>query len=527
MAFIRSGILAVELGSNWLHLIHGKVVGQRLTVYDFATEELLVSNPENAAQQLESLVQRKGLRSSSTAVALSGPEVVHRLLDFPPMPLKELGPVVGREMQAVVGVGGDGMVFDWEVVEEIESAGVKQMRVLVAMARGSQVDGTLQLLERCHLKPALFTTAPISLLRSLRYVGGEGRGLRAVLYLGGQRGYLLGVQDGGWSFYREFSSKSSEGRVDALVNEALRESHRALLYHRQHHRGHGEMSFLLSGENGLEELQVRLQREMEVQGEIVQPGPALDLAPLEERADIFRAVFPSFMIPLGLVGAVAQPGINLAPKTMRKSIARRPSVDMSFLARPLVAVIVLLFLLGVHLFLARTEGRYQRLLEKRAALYTEWVPAIQAAADSRGLHDNEKLLEQSLGSSRIGKTSWVVLFKVLSRIVPPDLALQSMTLQRGREDWRIALKGQVVSLDSFTAQSTFNHFYQDLKRSPHLKKLKLLPLKVSTVMERVEEQVTENQEESEVDEASQTEVEQEPIKKTKVQFELLAHSRGI
>ena len=528
MAFGASGVLAIEMGSNRLHLILGAVSGPRLTVHDFTTEELLISNPENVAQQLEALVQRKGLRSSSTALALSGPGVVHRLLDFPSMPLSELGIVVGREMRTVAGPGGKDVVFDWEVIEEIGSGGLKQIRVLVAMAPRSQVDEALRLLERCHLKPALLTTSPISLLRSLRFVQGEGMGLRAVLYMGGRQGYLLGVKDGVWSFQREFSSRPSEGGVDALRGEALREANRALLYYRQRHREVGEITFLLGGENKLEDLQTRLQREMGVQGEIVQPGPALDLTPLGERASIFRDIFPSFMIPLGLVAATAvQEGINLAPKAVRKPVARRLNIDLSFLYRPALPVILLLLFLGVHLILVRTEHHYQKLLEERAALYVQWLPAIRAAEESRGLRDNERLLAQSLGSSRIGETSWVVLFKVLSRLVSPDLILQSMSLQRDKEEWLITLKGQVVSLDLYTAQATFNRFYQDLKRSPLLERIELLPLNVSTIMERAGGPAGEKTGPSAAGTDAQTKAEGEQIKKTKVQFEVRGYSKGI
>jgi len=479
LALSTASVLAIEMGSSQIRLVQGAMSGSRLSVSDFAMEELLVSNPEDIAQQLEVLVQRKGLQSSPAALALSGPEVVHRLLDFPTMPLRELAPVVEREIRAVGGVAGKEVVFDWEVIEESDSANLGQLRVLVAIAPKSQVDGTLQLLERCHLRPALFTTAPISLLRSLGFVDGEAMGLRAVLYIGDQHGYLLGVKDGRWSFYREFSGKPSD--ANALIEEALREANRALLYYRQRHREEGGIIFLLAGEGGLDDLAARLRREMGVDGKVVRAGRALDLTPLEERANIFRDVFPSFMIPIGLVAAFAQRGVNLVPKTARKTAAARPTIDMASLSRPLFPAILVLLLLAVHLVIVSTERYYQRLLEGRTALYNQWLPAIRAAEESRALHDNEKLLAQSLGSRRIGETSWIALFKVLSRLVPPELVLQSVSLQRDKNEWLIVLKGRAVSSDSFAAQAAFNRFYQGLKSSPPLEKIELLPVDVATV----------------------------------------------
>ena len=530
MAFGTSGVLGIELGSKQIRIVHGGVSENLLSVYDFAAEESLVANPENAAQQLGLLIERKRLRSYPVALTLSGPGVAHRLLDFPPMPLSELALVVEREMRAVGGLGGGDVVFGWEVIEETDSGKLKQLRVLVAIAPKLQVDSAQQILAQCRLKPALFTTPPISLLRSLRFVQGEESGSRAVLYVGDQQGYLLGVKDGVWNFYREFSSRTSDRGRDAFLEEAVREANRALLYHRQRYREGGEMGFLFCGEKGFEELQVRLQRETGVQGEAVRPGAGLDLAPLGERAKIFQDLFPSFIIPLGLVAAAHLPaGINLAPKAARKTVSRRPNIDLSFAARPAWAVILLLVFLGLHLAFVFTERRYQRLLDGRAALYAQWSPAIQGAEESRALRDNEKLLALAIGSGRVGETSWVVLFKVLSRLAPPDLILQSMSLQKEKDkgEWLVTLKGQVVAPDSYSAQATFNRFYQGLKGSPQFERIELLPLDISTLTERVENQAAKKPEAQATEAVAQSKTEAVEVKKTKVQFEVRAQSKGI
>lgn len=529
MAFGTSGVLGIELGSDQLRVIHGALSGNLLKVYDFAREEILISNPENVPQQLESLVERKGLRSYPVALTLSGPGVVHRLLDFPSMPLNELAVVVEREMRLVGGTAEE-IVFDWEVIEEQDSGSLKEVRVLVAIAPKSQMEQAQGLLTRCRLKPALFTTPPISLLRSLRFVQRGGEGLHAILYVVGQQGYLLGVKDGAWSFYREFSSRSADKGSETLLDEAVREANRALLYHRQRYRDGGEMGFLLSGEKSLEELQLRLQRETGIQGEVVRPGPELDLTPLAERGNIFRDLFSSFLIPLGLVAAAYLPaGVNLVPKALRRSVSRRPSIDLSFFQRPALVLILLLVFLGVHLILVFTEHYYRGLLEQRNALYAQWAPAIQAAEESRVLRENEKLLAQSVGSSRGGETAWTVLFKALSRLAPHDLVLHSMSLQRDKEKgmWLVALKGQVVSTDSYTAQTAFNRFYQGLKSSPYFAQVELLPLDISSLTERVESQSTKTSGTTPPEATAKTRTEAPEIRKTKVQFEVRAQTKGI
>ncbi|OGQ82701.1 MAG: hypothetical protein A3G40_10040 [Deltaproteobacteria bacterium RIFCSPLOWO2_12_FULL_57_22] len=550
MIFGSAGIIAVDLDSNQLRLIHGSVSGPSLKVYDFAAQELFTANPENVAQQLEILLRPWRVGASSAALVLSGPEVVHRVLEFPPIPLKELGAVVGREIRHLGEIGGKELVFDWEVIEEAQAGNLEQMRVLVALAPKSQVDATLELLRRCRLKPALITTTPISLLRSLKYIRGERAGLEVALYLGRQQGYLLGLRHGAWSFLREFSSRSSEAEGEGLLEEAVREARRALLYYGpenpqrdqafehvrearralryygQRQRGEQKITFVLGGENRLEALSVRLQRELGVAAEIARPAGSLDLDSLGKRASSFREAFPAFLSAIGLIAASAQRGINLAPKVSRKAVARQLDFDISFFQRPVWLLALFLLLVGVQGTLAWSESKYRRLLEERISLYAQWIPVAQAAEDSRALHENEKLLHGALGENRLADTSWVVLFKTFSRLVPPDLVLHALSVRRDQGKWQVALKGEVISVDLYSAQVAFHRFYQSLKSSRGLEGIELLPLHVSTVTETAPASAKVVAANAKAAESEKVEAPTTEIKKTKLQFELRANLSG-
>ena len=526
MIFGSAGIIAVDLDSNQLRLIHGSVSGPSLKVYDFAAQELFTANPENVAQQLEILLRPWRVGASSAALVLSGPEVVHRVLEFPPIPLKELGAVVGREIRHLGEIGGKELVFDWEVIEEAQAGNLEQMRVLVALAPKSQVDATLELLRRCRLKPALITTTPISLLRSLKYIRGERAGLEVALYLGRQQGYLLGLRHGAWSFLREFSSRSSEAEGEGLLEEAVREARRALRYYGQRQRGEQKITFVLGGENRLEALSVRLQRELGVAAEIARPAGSLDLDSLGKRASSFREAFPAFLSAIGLIAASAQRGINLAPKVSRKAVARQLDFDISFFQRPVWLLALFLLLVGVQGTLAWSESKYRRLLEERISLYAQWIPVAQAAEDSRALHENEKLLHGALGENPLADTSWVVLFKTFSRLVPPDLVLHALSVRRDQGKWQVALKGEVISVDLYSAQVAFHRFYQSLKSSRGLEGIELLPLHVSTVTETAPASAKVVAANAKAAESEKVEAPTTEIKKTKLQFELRANLSG-
>ncbi len=521
------GVLGIEMGVEHLRLVHGTNAGKVLRLHDFESEESLTANPENVAQQLEVLVARKGYRSWPVALSLSGPGVVHRLLDFPFMPLNELAVVVQREMRSFEG--GEEVTIDWEVTDEVVSGDLKQLRVLVALAPRSQVDEARQLLDRCHLKPALITTAPTSLLRALKLVEGGTKGLRVFLFLGSQEGYLLGAMNGVWSFYREFSSGGSEGEIHHYVGEAMKEAHRALLYHRQHFSDGGGLNFLLAGERGLEELKARLKNEMDSEGEIVRPGPSLDFTALKERAQFFQDEFPRFIIPLGLVAATnVKRGINLIPEIARASVRNWPTVNLSFLKQPVSMMMIVLILTAFHFYLVRAERHYRDLLSYRKALYAQWLPAIEVAKKGRALHENQRLLSESLSVNQMNEPPppWVKLFKTLSRLAPPDLIFTTLSVGRNNGQWQINLKGEVVSSEAYDAQLAFSDFYRSLKGSLGLEEIELLPLKMSTLKETGPVSG-----ETEPDMPPRGEVppggQRTEMEKTKIQFEVRGQMRSL
>lgn len=526
MPFGTSGIIALDLTSGRLRLLHGAVSGASLRVYNFAAEDLFTTNAENVAHQLGATLQRAGIRSSAAAVVLSGPEVVHRVLEFPPMSLKELEPVVAREIRLLGETAGKDVVFDWELIGESQEGSLERLRVLVAIAPKSQVDATVETLKACRLKPVLVTTIPLSLLRALKFIGGEAVGFRVVLYLGTEQGYLLGLRHGAWGFLREFSGRSKDSEGEGFLEEATREASRAFLYFGQRHREEQKIAFLLGGEQRLDALKVRVQQELGADAEVVRPGHFVDLTPLKQRAGAFRDSFPGFLVTLGLVAASAQSGINLAPKALRRVVRFRPQFDLTFFQRPAWLFLAFLLLIGVQWFLNLSEAKYRKLLEDRVALYAQWVPAGQRAEEGRGLHENERLLARALGESRAADTSWATLFKWLSRLVPPDLVLQSVSLRSDQGKWQAQLRGEVIAPDFYSAQAAFNRFYRALKDSSQVEAVDLLPLRISTVTELAPVAVNIAQTSAEGAGAEKGEAARREVKKTKVEFELRARWSG-
>lgn len=517
-------ILGVYLGSKGLLVVRGSASDSGFTVTDFVHDEILVRHAETVTQQLRGLIESRRLRSSLAAFGLSGPQVLHRLLELPPIPIKELGPIVAREMRAAGAMEAEEVVFDWELVERGDKAAAKGVRVLAAIAPRSQVEQILEMAAQCLLRATLVTTVPIALLRSLRFLNDGANGVKAVIYMGQREGHLLGVENGSWGFHRDFSSRVAEGGDSKLDDEALREANRAILYSRQRYGDKAEMGFLVSGETGVKEVQQRLQRELGARAEVVRPAGNLDLTSLGGRAAAFRDDFPQWIIPLGLAAAATRRGINLLPeKTARRPVTWRPSIKLPAMDRPLLPIVVLGALLVAHFLLVRSERYYRRLLGERVALYAQWLPVTRAAEESRELRENERLFAQHLDRDHFGDTRWALLFKVLSRIAPSELTLQSMTLQRESEKWLVTIKGEVVSLDPYAGQTAFNRFYQGLKVSSYFERVDLGPPVVSTVSQRIEGAAKTGPS----GDADEKAADSREVKKTKIAFEIRAYTAEV
>jgi hypothetical protein len=183
-------------------------------------------------------------------------------------------------------------------------------------------------------------------------------------------------------------------------------------------------------------------------------------------------------------------------------------------------------MVGVQWLLHSSQAKYRKLFEDRVALYAQWMPVAQWAQESRGLYENEKLLAGVLGESRAADASWVTLFKWLSRLVPPGLVLQSVSLKTDQGKWQAQLHGEVIAPDLYSAQAAFNRFYRALKDSPRVEKLDVLPLRVATVTELAPLAVDVARTRADGGEAQKGEAARREIKKTKIEFELRASWSG-
>jgi type IV pilus assembly protein PilM len=129
-----------------------------------------VLDPAAVGAAITELWRQTGLRSRDVRVGLTGSRVVVRVIDMPAMPDDELGGAVRFSAADHIPIPLDEAVLDHAVLEAappVEPGGPPMVRVLVAAAHRSALDGLLAAVSAGGLRVAAVDLVPFGLVRAL------------------------------------------------------------------------------------------------------------------------------------------------------------------------------------------------------------------------------------------------------------------------------------------------------------------------------------------------------------------------
>src|SRR5439155_9115746 len=133
-----------------------------------------VLDPAAVGAAITELWRQTGLRSRDGRVALTGSRVVVRVIDMPAMPDDELGGAVRFSAADHIPIPLEEAVLDHAVLEPVppvEPGGPPLVRVLVAAAHRSALDGLLAAVAAGGLRAVAVDLVPFALVRALRHTG--------------------------------------------------------------------------------------------------------------------------------------------------------------------------------------------------------------------------------------------------------------------------------------------------------------------------------------------------------------------
>ena len=443
--------IGIEITSSQIKLLEMDASTIPPRVFRFSFINLLTSHPENIFQQMRAALSNLNLRTKKARMAINSSSL-HHLIPLPPMPAKEMGVVVERELKEAMTVPLPEMAFGYRIMGEEREKKI----VLAAAAPSSFVSEQVRFLQDLRLIPELITTAPIAIFNCLRLMEGSNQGVVGHIHLGDAEGHILVLRDGRWAFYRGFPRSPT-------TEETLSEIHRSLLYFRQQLREEEIGRVFLSG-TGIDVLEKELGEALKV--EVGPFLPSLDLSPLKGRVNEFRQILPEFTIPLGLAGKRAKDTLTLlGPRVLQKNYG-------AVLKKAAMAGIVASALtIGVgYAWLSNEISAYNKILQEKRTDLKRLEPSA-AAQKERELYGKHLALLRNFDYHLL----WTELLRELSLLAPQEMAFQALTLKREGDKIKVVIKGEVFVPRDSRDQGTFNRFYSQMVSSPFLSQVEVDP----------------------------------------------------
>lgn len=457
--------VAIEVNSSRIRAVEIDASTNPPKVHRFVSLDLFSSHPDNISKQIRSALLRMGIRTKRARVAIEE-DCIYHLASLPPVPRKEMGIVVKRELESTPEGGIEGKVVGWQILGSDE-AGKKL--VLIAAASSPSIRKRESLLQDLGLSPDIITSAPVALFNALKLIPEIDRSACLLVHLQKSKAYLIFVKEGIWAFHREVAWTGGS------VAELLKEIDRSLHYFRYQFGGGEVERVFISGE-GTKELKERISEALGHKLDLF--CPVLDLNTLKGRAPEFRQIIYEFAIPIGLAGKRARDCLNLLdPAKARR--ARLPSLK-KVVAMGIVIVILLTGL--AYGALSRAVSKHEKILSERRQELKELQPHM-AGWEARISYWSNLALLNKVDYHIV----WAEALRELSLLAPPELAFEFLELNRVDEKITMSIKGEVATPQAFDYDEIFTRFIAQLQSSPLFFKVELNPSSVKIVSPKMKD----------------------------------------
>ncbi|MCK8827971.1 type IV pilus assembly protein PilM [Natroniella acetigena] len=132
-----------------------------------AVEEGKLADLDARSIKIEELLIANGFEATHVVTAISGEELIIRMVEIPAMPKEELPEAVKWEAQEQLPMSLENVVLDYEIINRKENGSYEMM--LVAVDRGI-IDDYLELFEKLDLKVLVIEIEPLALIRALEHL---------------------------------------------------------------------------------------------------------------------------------------------------------------------------------------------------------------------------------------------------------------------------------------------------------------------------------------------------------------------
>jgi type IV pilus assembly protein PilM len=163
--------VGLDVGQRHISMVELTGIAPSLKLLDFASIKL---NPgqgkEQRLEQLQKLVQEKELFSLPVSIGISGESVIVRYIDLPKMDKKEMAQALKYEAQQYIPFKMEEVVFDYHILEPLNS-NQNRMKVLLVAAKKEAIMDFVELIHSVGLKPNLIDVNSFSLINCFQLNG--------------------------------------------------------------------------------------------------------------------------------------------------------------------------------------------------------------------------------------------------------------------------------------------------------------------------------------------------------------------
>lgn len=167
--------LFLDLGSNSIKWIEAKPgregpIIEKLGVVRTPTGSIrdgFISDNKAIAQTISKILAERKLKEKTCITALSGLQVVAKLVKLPPMEEEEVRQALQYQAENYIPYPADQVVMDIHILGEVTEGESRKVVALLAAAQKETVYSLVEVLEEAGLKVKALEMAPLVLLRSL------------------------------------------------------------------------------------------------------------------------------------------------------------------------------------------------------------------------------------------------------------------------------------------------------------------------------------------------------------------------
>jgi Tfp pilus assembly PilM family ATPase len=270
--------LGIDIGSTSVKVAVVRSAYRKISLVALASADVSASGgvvPAVRDAFAKALIDEKQVLDAVATAVDGGRAAIHRLV-LPATAQKQLGDVLGYELEAQVPFDLDTAVFDWKPLDRVDAAG--QISIVAAVARLEDVRARIDAIkEAIGQEPERVGVGALTLGALLPYMGLDGDATVAVVDLGSKASEVLVLERGEAVFARTLST-GTDG-LPATASRLARDIRVSFAAHRMQGGEAPTRVYLCGGGAFVSGAEGFLFGELEIPVQLI-PAPALDMTSL-------------------------------------------------------------------------------------------------------------------------------------------------------------------------------------------------------------------------------------------------------